>query len=169
MYRAFCYDIYMRYTPEQLLKASIGYALKKGLIELAEDFGQYVVTEDLSGKHKDIKYHYVDFMRSEFGNTRHKIGRARSEARKQSFEPNNDTLPCERSKPKRIFDSMEVREYIKLMPRYQRAVFMLYCYWGFNQEEISELFGCTKSNVSQVIKTLTKLVRKKIAEEKYNV
>ncbi len=133
----------------KLRNAAIGTAMRKGLpYPEAQDFASFVLIRILSGKsNRDLKYQFLDYLRSEFGRYKGKIppiGR-RDEIPIASVP--EEQLTSEFDDP--TCELIQFCEENKIIDQ-RRVVFILYLKFGFTFQEIGDVLNVCEARVCQI-------------------
>lgn len=141
----------------KLLSDAKWYATKAGFSDLADDFGSYVLLQSLKRK-VAIWSLWIDFLRSEFGYDgplRRKINRFEFD----SIQPESvDEIILTDQNPTPLHYLVDRPEF-KNDPYISRAtlfhaIAILKSKWGFNHQEIAEVFNLHPARISQITKEL---------------
>jgi DNA-binding CsgD family transcriptional regulator len=115
---------------------------------LADDFAQLYLLKVCEGRKVLLDKLFVDFLRSEFGDTRHHYGTIKSESRLRLNEASLDRLYSRDSSLERDWHMPKVEITAKEKWILQRLD------EGYSQKEIGEHIGVTESRVSQILRRL---------------
>lgn len=131
---------------------------KKGYVDYADDFAQYVAVRYLTGRYIDVFYLYVDFLRHTFGKSNSLKKKNRIYLTQRQID-NADSYNPEDSWLTKISFERLVK---KLKPR-TRQICIMYYQWGMYEIEIARTYGISEGRISQVLKD-AKLEMKKIVD-----
>jgi len=162
---------------EKLLSIARSHAKKRGYESIADDFAQEVYIEYAGGRKTTIKNLFIDFLREQYGSTRHPSGRARIAAVRTQVSldaPAGDGIDAlkhefiggapDDSGPKRDPRRYDVdfrgREYL---------IYKLCVLDELSQDEVGEGFGLDPSRISQLLSNVKKeIVAKALIDECYD-
>jgi hypothetical protein len=145
---------------EKQRRFAIGFARKKGLSHLAEDFASFVVIEILQGRTPNLPWLFVDFKRKAFGLK----CKADSDASVYSVQNalNLDDVEVEGSLETDLTNKwVTLVEELGLSGR-DRLVFLLHYQIGLCLNSIAFMMGCAPSYISLRLKDLHLTLRGKM-------
>lgn len=152
---------------KQLIERLKRYAVKRGYPQLADDFAQEAFIALSRGRKAKTKHLFIDFLRSEYGDTRNIGGAARSRASFGSVELDlNGSGECLAAVGSTggVRDSLVTdprteatsqlgqgwRDWLVLGRRDEEICFLRYDA-ELSEREIAEMFGVTESRVCQIL------------------
>ncbi len=128
---------------KDLRKAAFGYASKRGYGHLSEDYAQFVCEQALKERFTHFKYHLVDFLRTQ-----------------KWIRRETELLVDVESEEYWSPEENVIGEVKALLKGEERAMVLLILEWGFNQREISNLWGVTDSRVSHALNNVREKIMK---------
>lgn len=127
---------------------------KFGQIELCDDFIQFAAEALLRGRKATVKQLFTDFIREEYGDSRYQTHAKISPKHLVGLDQVDFGS----------YDDKHHSEYNFLLNSYKgtdRVILVLYFEWDMSLKEIGHTLGISEGRVSQILKTLTKNLRKR--------
>jgi len=143
---------------------ALKFATRRGHSEIAEDFAQYVVVEELVGRKVDLQYHFVDFMRRLRGRTNDSIN-GPSNKSKESYALNIDDVPIEAESVTSVRDLAMCVHSIQEISEKDKAMLIMHVVYGLRQNEISLIFNTNPALISIRLRELINYLRTALINE----
>jgi DNA-directed RNA polymerase specialized sigma subunit len=123
-----------------------------GLLDHVDDFKQFMFEKYLGGRKGKVSQIFIDYIRYEFGDSRHE---------NETFRFNK-AVEWEESMDTEVFDQHEVdlNRILNSFKGEERTMMTLYHKWGFTYKEIGETLGYSEAKVFLIMKDLNRKVRK---------
>lgn len=142
---------------EKMRSRAMRIARESGYGHHAADFGSYCMVRLYQGQSSDLRNMWVDYKRSEFGNTRRdRPASAKAKAKYKDVigEGPGQVNPASEDDSKRAV--FELLDGMKFPTSEHRAMFVMHTIFNLNMDEIGLAFGVGPSRISQKINEIKK-------------
>ena len=144
-------------------------AILRGHKQVAEDFAQYAALRVFQGRKATVEQLLIDYLRSEYGCTGIRSNSKqllKCNERKHATPIDNEN-PIEdfaRRNSNHVRSFRDFEPFFKFISQIDRSILKLFYEWGFDESEIADCFGVTKSRICQrlqrVQSSLSKIIKK---------
>jgi len=137
----------------------------------AEDFASYCVYKKMTLQHDKLNYDYLwmNYAQNTFGDWGSKAGRQKVIAEQSAFQiveknPEEGEALAIGGYARETVEKIDFRQ---LADRYalqkeERIIFILYFRWGFNQQDIADLYGVSESRICQRMSVIFGKIRSQL-------
>ena len=139
---------------KEFLKDAKAYALSRGFSRIADDFAAEAALAAVSGRTVFFKTFLIDYMRANFGDSRH----PNSIAHKIEYR---DELP-EVSQPAVAEGGVEWEFLLDMVEKKDRPLLVMQYHWGLSQKELAYALGVTEGAITQRMTRIMRDLRGKL-------
>jgi len=143
---------------------ALKYAVGRRQERIAEDFAQWVVVQELTGRSISLEYHFIDYMRNTHGRM-NMNGNGPSHKVAETYGLNIDDVPIEAESVTGVRDLAMCVHSIKEISEKDKAILLMNIVYGLKQKEIALIFNTNPALISIRIKELINYLRTALLSE----
>lgn len=148
-------------------KSLLKYGRLRGLnSNYLEDFASESLLKFIEGRQATNHQFYVDFMRDNFEGRygqKHNYSFALYEDR-SDHEKHGEEKPYLKTEENPLVN-LEIEALFKNLKLDKRIIYILRNHWGMSESEIAFVFGLTESRICQILKEVTRILKKRTAPD----